>query len=91
MPHFQGSACRACRSDADRPLIFIYYGEGVSRRSVTRLLTRNAARRIAASIAKLPSLLRNGGLDLSIRIRTAKHRPNPKCLIPDSARHQGLL
>jgi len=37
-----------------RPLIFIYYGEGVSRRSLARLLTRNAARRIAANIAKLP-------------------------------------
>jgi hypothetical protein len=41
-----------------RPLIFIYYGEGVGHRSLARLLTRNAARRIAAGIAKLPELLR---------------------------------
>jgi hypothetical protein len=32
--------------------------EGIARRSLARLLTRNAARRIAASIAKLPSLFR---------------------------------
>jgi hypothetical protein len=42
----------------DRPLVFIYYREGVGRRSLAKLLTRNAARRIAAGIAKLPELLR---------------------------------
>jgi hypothetical protein len=42
----------------DRPLIFIYYGEGVGRRSLARLLSRDAARRIAAGIAKLPELLK---------------------------------
>jgi hypothetical protein len=36
----------------------IYYREGVGRRSLAKLLTRDAARRIAAAIAKLPSLLR---------------------------------
>jgi hypothetical protein len=41
-----------------RPLIFIYYREDVGRRSLAKLLTRNAARRIAAGIAKLPQLLR---------------------------------
>jgi len=41
-----------------RPLIFIYYGEGVGRRSLARLLTRDAARRIATGIAKLPELLK---------------------------------
>ena len=40
-----------------RPLVFIYYGEGVRRRSLARLLTRDAARRIAAGIAKLPDLV----------------------------------
>ncbi|MGB8632988.1 MAG: hypothetical protein WCD69_27030 [Xanthobacteraceae bacterium] len=42
----------------DRPLLFIYYGEGVGRRCLARLLTRNAARQMAACIAKLPELLR---------------------------------
>jgi hypothetical protein len=42
----------------NRPLVFIYYGEGVARRSLAKLLTRDAARRVAAGIAKLPELLR---------------------------------
>jgi hypothetical protein len=40
-----------------QPLVFISYRDGVARRSITRLLTRSAARRIAASITKLPDLL----------------------------------
>jgi hypothetical protein len=40
------------------PLVFISYRDGVARRSLARLLSRDATRRIAASIAKLPSLLR---------------------------------
>jgi len=50
--------CFVVKASNDRPLIFIYHGEGVGRRSLARLLTRNAARRIAAGIAKLPELLR---------------------------------
>jgi hypothetical protein len=50
--------CFIVKASNDRPLVFIYYGEGVGRRSLTRLLTRNAARRIAVGIAKLPELLR---------------------------------
>ncbi len=46
------------KASNDRPLVFIYYGEGVGRRSLARLLTRDAARRIAAGIAKLPELLK---------------------------------
>ena len=46
------------KASDDRPLIFIYYGEGVGRRSLARLLSRDAARRIAAGIAKLPELLK---------------------------------
>jgi len=51
-------SCFAVKASNGRPLIFIYYGEGVGRRPLARLLTRNAARRIAAGIAKLPELLR---------------------------------
>ena len=50
--------CFAVKASNGRPLIFIYYGEGVGRRSLARLLIRDAARRIAMGIAKLPSLLR---------------------------------
>jgi hypothetical protein len=41
-----------------RPLVFISYKESDAGRSLAKLLTRNAARRIAAGIAKLPELLR---------------------------------
>jgi hypothetical protein len=41
-----------------RPLVFIYYREDGRPRSLAKLLTRDAARRIAAGIAKLPGLLR---------------------------------
>jgi hypothetical protein len=50
--------CFAVKASNGRPLIFIYYREGVRRLSLARLLTRNAACRIAANIAKLPELLR---------------------------------
>jgi hypothetical protein len=50
------------KASNNRPLVFIYYGEGVARRSLARLLTRNAARRMAVGIAKLPELLRKADL-----------------------------
>ena len=50
--------CFVVEASNNRPLVFIYYGEGVARRSLARLLTRNAARRIAVGIARLPELLR---------------------------------
>ena len=46
------------KASNDRPLVFIYYREDVGRRSLARLLTRKAARRIAANIAKLQELVR---------------------------------
>ena len=49
--------CFVVKSSNDRALVFLYYGEGVARRSLARLLTRDAARRIAAGIAKLPGLV----------------------------------
>jgi hypothetical protein len=45
------------KASNDRPLVFIYYREGDGRRSLAKLLTRNAARRIATGIAKLPELM----------------------------------
>ena len=50
--------CFVVKASNERPLLFIYYGEGVGRRSLTRLLTRDAARLIAAGIAKVPELLK---------------------------------
>ena len=49
--------CFVVKASNGQPLVFIYYGEGAARRSLARLLTRDAARRIAAGIAKLPDLV----------------------------------
>jgi hypothetical protein len=46
--------CFVVKASNGQPLVFIYYGEGAGRRSLARLLTRDAARRVAASFAKLP-------------------------------------
>jgi hypothetical protein len=46
------------KASNERPLVFIYYGDGAGRRSLARLLTRDTARRVAAGIAKLPELLK---------------------------------
>jgi hypothetical protein len=50
--------CFGVKTSNDRPLLFIHYEEGVGRRFLARLLTRDAARRIAAGRAKLPELLK---------------------------------
>jgi hypothetical protein len=45
------------KASNDRPLVYIYYRDGIGCRSLTKLLTRDAARRIAAGITKLPGLV----------------------------------
>jgi len=49
--------CFVVKASNGQQLVFIYYGESAGRRSLARLLTRDAAQRIAASIAKLPDLV----------------------------------
>jgi hypothetical protein len=50
--------CFAVKASNGRPLLFIYYRDPAGRRSLAKLLTRNAARRIALGVAKLPELLK---------------------------------
>jgi hypothetical protein len=54
--------CFVVKASNDRPLVFIYYGEGVARRSLARLLTRNAADGSRSALPSCPSYC--GGLDL---------------------------
>jgi hypothetical protein len=51
-------ACFIVRDPNKQALTYVYFEEEPGRRAAAHLLTKDEARRIAASIAKLPELLR---------------------------------
>ncbi len=50
-------ACFIIRDRNKQALTYVYFEEEPGRRAAAKLLTRDEARRIAANIAKLPSIL----------------------------------
>jgi hypothetical protein len=52
------AACFVVKDSIGQELAYIYYEEAPGRRAVTKLLTRDEARRIAMVIANLPVLVR---------------------------------
>jgi hypothetical protein len=48
------------KDGSGQKVAYVYYEEEPGRRSATKLLTKDEARRLASNVAKLPDLLRKG-------------------------------
>jgi len=56
----QTGECFCVRDANGQPLAYVYFEDESGRRSNTKRLTSDEARRIAVNIAKLPELLKRG-------------------------------